>query len=315
MSTIVYAGRLKNREILKHSSSGGLFTALSNEFLRNGNAVLCSGYNYITQQSEFRLVTTYEERDRCRGSIYVQSYALNSWAEATKWLNDNLNKHLLFFGVGCQGAAFLKYAEMKKLRDRVTVVDIVCHGSPSPLIWKEYINLLEKNGKLSSINLRDKRKGWNKSIGVAIQGSKEISMMPYRRMYSSRTALRPCCSKCPYTSIERETDITIGDFWHLENSMPDFFDEMGTSLILIHTEKGQLLFERVKEQLEYRQSNTKDCWQYNLERPTEHSKQRDKFWVEYRKNGIGFVVKKYGELSLFQRIKRKVHHILNYKQI
>lgn len=311
MDTIVYAGRLKNRDALKYASSGGAFSALSDEFLNNGNAVLCSGYNYETNQAEFRLVTTLEERDKCRGSMYIQSFALNSWMEATEWLINNPGRKLLFLGVGCQGAGFSKYIEMKKLKERVTIVDIICHGSPSPLIWKEYVKTLEKGGKLSDINFRDKRTGWSKSTGIARQGDKEISLMSYRRLYSSRTALRPCCSKCPYTSMERVTDITIGDFWHLEKSLPDFFDEMGTSLFLIHTEKGVTLFDRIKDGLDYRQSNTKDCWQLNLEKPTEHSKYRDKFWDEYRNKGIEFVVKKYGELSIYKIIKRKLKRILH----
>jgi len=310
MDTIVYAGRLRNREVLKYASSGGAFTALSDEFLSQGNAVLCSGYNYRTHQAEFRLVLTAQERDKCRGSMYMQSFASGTWREAIDWLKNNPEKQLLFVGVGCQGAGFLKYIEMKNMRDRVTIVDIICHGSPSPMIWKEYIHFLERKGKISDINLRDKRTGWNKSTATAKQNDKEISLMPYRRLYSSRTTLRPCCSECPYTTTERCTDITIGDFWHIEKSMPDFFDDMGTSVFLIHTEKGNLLFEKIKSKLDYRQSNTKDCWQMNLEKPTEHSKRRDVFWNDYRYRGIEFVIKKYGDISTAKKVMRKIKALL-----
>ena len=99
--------------------------------------------------------------------------------------------------------------------------------------------------------------------------------------------------------------MTIGDFWNMEKSMPDFVDEMGTSLMLIHTEKGRDLFESIEADLEVRQSNTKDCLQMNLQRPTEHSAQRERFWSDYRSSGIEYVMKKYGEVTLAGKVRRQ----------
>ncbi len=310
METKVYAGRAKDREILSHCSSGGAFTVLSDEFLEHGNAVLCAGYNYESRQTEFRLVFDKTERDRCRGSMYMQSYALDSWKKALKWLTDNPDKELIFFGVGCQGAAFKEFASRKGILSRVTIVDIICHGSPSPMIWKEYAKGLEEDGKLSSINFRDKRTGWNKSVGIARIGDKEISLSKWKKAYSSKVMFRPCCSKCHYTRTDRATDITIGDFWHLEDKMPDFFDPMGTSVFLIHTDKGMQLFDSVRNRLDYRESNTKDCWQMNLERPTTHAADREDFWKDYRKKGIDFVMNKYGTNNLTRKLQRKFRSLL-----
>lgn len=309
METKVYAGRTKDREVLNYCSSGGAFTVLSDEFLNSGDAVLCAGYNYGTHQTEFHMVFTKRDRDACRGSMYMQSYALDTWMEAADWLKRYPEKKLIFYGVGCQSAGFISFCERKGLRDRVTVVDIICHGSPSPMIWKQYAESLEVKGKLSEINFRDKRTGWDKSIGMAKVNGMEISLSKWRRLYSSRTILRPCCASCPYTVIERNTDITIGDFWHLERSMPDFFDDMGTSVLLIHTEKGMDLFHRVKAKMDYRESNTKDCWQMNLEKPTEHADNRARFWKDYRNKGINFVMDKYGTIRFTERVKRKMRSI------
>lgn len=311
--TKVYAGRIKKRDVLNHCSSGGAFTVLSDVFLNNSNAVLCAGYNYNSHQTEFRLLFTFDERDMCRGSMYMQSYALDSWREALEWLKEHSEKKLIFFGVGCQGSAFLDFCKKNNILDRVTVVDIICHGVPSPMIWKEYVAALEKKGKLSNINFRDKRNGWNKSIGIAKQNGVEISLSKWRRAYSSRIMLRPCCAYCPYTTVERETDITIGDFWHLEKSIPDFFDDKGTSVFLIHTEKGMELFSRIKEKIDYQESSTKDCLQMNLEKPTEHADTRTEFWRDYRTKGIDFVMEKYGTISFIRRVKRKMNKLLNIR--
>lgn len=299
--TQVYAGRIKDAEVLKHCSSGGAFTALSDAFLNKGDAVLCSGYNYDACRAEFQLVLTKEERDQCRGSMYMQSFALDSWNEALDWLKANPEKQLIFFGTGCQGAAFRAFCTNHKVLQRVTVVDLVCHGVPSAMIWSAYAQSLAKGGIVTNINFRDKRTGWDKSSAFARQNDKEISLQKWRRVYSSRTMLRPSCASCPYTTTERDTDITIGDFWHLQKSMPDFYDDMGTSLFLIHTEKGVALFNSIKENIDYRESNTKDCWQMNLERPTQHAANRATFWADYRAKGIDYVMDKYSKVSLFKK--------------
>ena len=89
MEPRVFAARTKNREILSYSTSGGAFPALTEAFICDGNAVLCSSYNYDTNQPEFQLIHTLEERDRARGSIYVQSIPKNTWREAKAWLGFN----------------------------------------------------------------------------------------------------------------------------------------------------------------------------------------------------------------------------------
>ena len=310
METKVYAARIQKREVLNVCSSGGAFTVLSDEFLDRGDAVLCAGYNYDTHQTEFRMVLNAQERDACRGSMYMQAYALDSWKEAVKWLNDNADRKLVFFGLGCQGAAFRRFCNMKGLSDRVTVVDIICHGVPSPAVWRDYARFLEREGALSAINFRDKRDGWNKSVGVARSGDKEISLSRWRKAYSSKVMLRPSCTTCPYTRIDRETDITIGDFWHLEDKMPEFFDDMGTSLFLIHTEKGMELFDSVKDKLEFRVSNRQDCWQFNLEKPTQHAVDRVDFWRDYRKKSIDYVMEKYGTSNFKRKLQRKLRSLL-----
>ena len=88
--------------------------------------------------------------------------------------------------------------------------------------------------------------------------------------------------------------------------MPDFVDPMGTSLILLHTDKGAELFESIRDDLDYRESNTADCWQMNLERPTEHAPDRDKFWKDYRERGAAYVIDKYSRVPVLKRIKGRI---------
>ena len=105
--------------------------------------------------------------------------------------------------------------------------------------------------------------------------------------------------------------MTIGDFWHIEETIPDFYDEKGNSLFLIHTDRGEQLFEAVKVKLKYRLSDTKQCWQANLEAPTKKSEHRDEFWNDYQKKGVDFIMKKYGTTPLKTRIKNKIVKLIS----
>lgn len=312
INTIVYAGRVRDISVLMKSSSGGAFTALSDYFLNNGNAVAATVYDYETHTTEFCLIRTEEERDAAIGSKYMQSKPGDIFCKAYQWLIENPDKELLFVGMGCQADGFRRFAEMKNIRERVYIVDIICHGSPSPKLWRDYAESLEKkNGKITFLTFKDKRNGWKSPTAFVIINGKEFPIDDYVRIFYNCCALRPSCHICPYATTERKTDITIGDFWHIEDTIPDFYDKNGNSLFLIHTDRGKNIFDNVKEKLYFRHSDTKQCWQNNLESPTSVSKQREEFWEDYFRKGIYFVLKKYGMITLKTRVKNKILRIIS----
>ena len=308
--TKVYGGRLKDRAELLASSSGGAFTALSDVALASGDAIICSSYNFDTHQQEYKIITSVEERNTARGSKYVQSIPGDVFRSAEGWIKAHPGKNIYFFGMGCQVAGFQSFAEMKGFRDHVIVVDIICHGSPSPKIWREYATSLEKQGKIESLTFKDKRNGWKKPTAVAMVNGAEVPLNRYVKIFYNRKELRLSCHKCPYTTTERTTDITIGDFWHIEDKIPDQYDELGTSLFIVHTEKGMQLFEEVKSSIDWFESNTVDCWQLNLEKPTAMAEGREKFWQDYYDHGIDYIVEKYGTDTMMTKINRKFKKIL-----
>lgn len=311
--TKVYAGRLKDRNKLIHSSSGGAFVALTDYFLENGDAVVCTVYNYLNNSAEFKLILTENERNEAIGSKYMQSNVGQIFKHAEDWLKENSTKKLLFVGMGCQGEAFRKFCSIKGLTDQVFIVDIICHGTPSPKLWREYAHSLEekKKGKITYLTFKDKRNGWKSPMAYVTISEHEVPINDYVRVFYNRCALRPSCYECKYTTIERKTDMTIGDFWHIEKTIPDFYDTMGNSLFLIHTEKGERLFELIKNDLNYRISDTKQCWQTHLERPTDRSELRNQFWSDYQGKGVQFVMKKYGKAPLKTKIKEEIVKLMS----
>ena len=311
IDTIVYAGRLKDKSALMSSSSGGAFTALSDAFLKSGDAVVAAVYNYENHTVEFQMILDEKQRERAKGSKYMQSKPGDIYQEAYRWLMDNPKKELLFVGMGCQSDGFRKFSEIKRIRDRVHIVDIICHGSPSPKLWREYAESIQKkDGKITYLTFKDKRNGWKSPTAYVKVNGSERPLKDYVRVFYNQCALRPSCYECPYATTERKTDMTIGDFWHIEETIPDFYDPNGNSLFLIHTDRGEELFEKVRDNLDYRLSNTAQCWQANLEAPTQKSKQRDVFWNDYQKKGIDFVIKKYGTVPMKTKVKNKLLKIL-----
>ena len=250
VKTKVYAGRLKDKKSLLRSSSGGAFVAISDHFLDNGDAVVCAVYNYESHVTEFQLMENKEDRDKAIGSKYMQSKPEQIYKAAEEWLKGQPEKKLLFVGMGCQADGFRKFAEIRGFRERVCVVDIICHGSPSPKLWREYAESIEKkNGKITYLTFKDKRNGWKAPTAFVTVAGYEYSIKDYVKVFYNRCALRPSCYMCPYATIERKTDMTIGDFWHIDEMIPDFYDENGNSLFLIHTDQGEKVFDDIKESL------------------------------------------------------------------
>ena len=308
----IFGGSLLDQNDLYTSSSGGAFTALSDVFLQQNNAVVCALYNYATHDLELKIITKKAERNEAKGSKYIQAIPANVFAQAERWLKNNPDHKLLFVGMGCQGAGFRAFAEARGFLDRVTIIDIVCHGVPSPKIWQEYISLLEKkHGRVSFLSFKDKRRGWMFPTAVAQMHDKEVSLKSYQKIFYNSYNLRPSCHKCPYARIERRSDITIGDFWNIKERIPDHYNEKGVSLFIIHTTKGLELFDQAKISLDYFESNTEDCLQYNLVKPTPAATNREEFWKDYYAHGIEYIIKKYGVESYIKKIKRKLGVIIH----
>lgn len=305
VETKIYAARSNDDNILSHSASGGMFTVISDLFVKKHYAIACTVYNYQTNEAEFKLITSQAERDNARRSLYIQSNPNNIYRESVDWLLANQDKELLFVGTGCQAAGFVALAESKRVRHRCLVVDLICHGVPSPGVWKDYISSIENknSGKINLVNFKDKRYGWRESNAIAKVAENEISLNKYVMAFNKGYTLRPSCYRCPYTKIDRYTDITIGDYWHIEDIIPDFYNNMGNSLVLLHTDKGKKFFSTITNCLEYRESNCRNCWQFNLERPTLEPVDRMDFWRTYKRYGVEVAMKKYGDLPMWFRVK------------
>lgn len=247
----VYAANNGNIDVRNQSASGGLFSAFAAGMLRNGGCVAGTAFEG-KMSCRHVIAETKEELKALRGTKYFQS-DMSSIYESIL----HQKKDILFCGTPCQVHALKVYAMKKGFADKLILIDLLCRGVPSPYVYRKYIELLEKEhgAKVQRIRFKEKTRGWDK-IGTMVffeNGnqkceSREDSVFA-KSFIESNLAVRESCFYCKYKTIYREGDITIADFWGLKNH--HLLDNKGTSLVIVNTEKGRMLFDGIKQDIDY----------------------------------------------------------------
>lgn len=213
----------------------------------------------------------------------------------------------MFSGTPCQTAGLNSYIG-KKLRENLILVDIVCHGVPSPYIWSDYLSYIEKKYKSNvvKVNFRDKsRIGWSGYIeSFVFENGNKIESVIFKDLFFKHLISRPSCSVCHFANFCRPSDFTIGDYWGWNRISNDFnSDNKGCSLLFINTNKGIELFKTLSNSLNLIKTTKKLCVQPNLERPSVISDKSSSFINDYQKNGFKKILSKYSLLSYRSRFK------------
>lgn len=246
-----YAAQILDKEALKDSTSGGVFTVLSQEIFRRGGVVYgCvwdKEYNAVVRKAENE-----EEMKPMRGSKYVWSWAGDNFPEIEQYLKEG--RTVMFTGLPCQVAGLKNY--LKKDYDRLYLVDFFCGGAPSPYVFHEYLKTITKDIPIEQLDfkLRDKEKY---GVGVHISYQTKHGRVhqsyiknPYFFAYHTKVFHRQPCYHCQYRYEQRVEDITIGDYWGVEKFHPEFDIRAGVSALLINSEKGAELLGSVKQKIQ-----------------------------------------------------------------
>lgn len=304
----VYGVKHKDESIRLESRSGGFFTAISDYVLENNGVVYGCSLNSDNSKAQHCRATTKTERDKMRGSKYIQSEIGDCYNRVRDDLKDGYT--VLFSGTSCQIAA-LK-AVLQKDYSNLILVDIICHGVPSPKVWKDYLEWAEQKykSKCIGVDFRNKKKfGWaahKETLQLKDYRGKVkcFHSEVFKNMFYSHYTIRPSCYKCPYKDIMHPADITIADFWKIDSAIPGFNDDKGVSLVLINNEKGEKVFDLIKKDLIYQTSTVEKCMMSTMQRPFSKPEDREEFWDSYKKKDFDFMAKKYGEYGLINAFKR-----------
>lgn len=294
---VIFAARHKDIHEVETSRSGAAFIAISDYVLDNGGIVYGVGYKDHFRVAHKRAITK-EERNEFKGSKYVQSDLEGIFAQIRKDLKNG--NTVLFSGTPCQTAGLNSFIG-KKLRENLILVDIVCHGVPSPYIWKDYIEYVENKykSKITKVDFRDKtRIGWAGHIeSFVMSNGEKIESNIYADLFCNNIMLRQSCGVCHYTNIKRPSDFTIADYWGWEKVSDDFnSDDKGCSLLFINSSKGQSLFQNFAYKLNLIRSNQEKCLQPNLMEPSALNLNSHDFECDYINHGFRYILNKYGNL-------------------
>lgn len=322
-----YACYNKNLDVRLSSSSGAIFTALAENILENNGIVYGVAMTEDCYGAEFIRVEDKQSLNKLRGSKYLQAKVGYAYKNVK---NDLLaGRRVLFSGTGCQVNGLKNF--LGKNYDNLLCVDVICHGAPSPALWKVYVKHLEiKNqGKLKNVNFRCKDDSWNdfgmKEVFVDILQSNKLYISKdkdtFMQMFLRDYCLRPSCYECVAKKIKK-SDLTIADFWGIGDVAPEMNDGVGTSLVLIRTSKGSDFFEKISACLELKTVSYQDAVKYN---PSEYKScvrpvQRNSFFHDMHSLSFESFEKKYVApiktssiakiKNLTKRILRKIHRTI-----
>lgn len=303
-----YAVKHKDNLVRENSRSGGIFTALSDQFLVGGiiyGCILDDEYNAIHVRTEDKA-----GRDKMRGSKYIQS----EMGECLKWVKKDLDEGMkvLFSGTSCQVAGLKCY--LQKEYENLLCIDIVCHGVPSKKVWQKYLDWIAKGNKIMGVDFRNKKDfGWAAHVLSIKTTEKQINDKTFVNLFYGHNILRPSCYECPYKSIYHPGDITIADYWGIDIAAPGFNDNKGVSLVLVNTPKGEQYFEKAKNVIEWKETRIKDSMQPPLKAPFPKPKEREIFWEDFRDKDFSYIAKKYGTVKkdpLWVRVGRRIKRLI-----
>lgn len=319
-----YAVKNKDVEIQRCSTSGGLFSALAQTVISNGGVVYGAAF---TDDFTVKHIAVDNIKDLAllRGSKYLQSDLGDSFNEIVNHLKNG--GQVLFSGCPCQNAALKSYLNGKQYEGKLFAVDFICHGILSDGLFKEYINYLEKKNKSKIIDFQFRAKVYNWSVGgpkITYQNGKVDHWPIYEDRYMqgnlSSICMKESCYTCKYKDFHSGSDITISDFWGIEQILPEFYDPMGVSALCIQTNNGVDLFNHSSNMLESCEVPVEYIIKYNkaLTTPFPKGPKSNEFFELAGKVGHMNALLEVTKISNFEKIKRlyrKIKRIFTNKKI
>lgn len=249
VESVCYAAEHKNLEVIFDSTSGGLFTALAEIMYRLNGFVGGAVFNDDFSVSHY-ISDDKKDLPKLRSSKYLQSNLEGFYSKIAELVK--LGNNVLVCGTPCQMAALRSF--LKKDYENLIIVDFICRGINSPKVWKKYINSFEERYGSPVVYAKAKSKeyGWrNLTQKVILKDGRHIYETRHQSNFTkgylkTNAYCRPSCYKCLFKGFPRIADITLADFWGIERINKSMEKNLGTSLVMINSMKGEAFFEKVK---------------------------------------------------------------------
>ena len=307
---------ISNNNLVRfNSSSGGIFSLLSDVIVENGGEIWGASFD-----AEWRVVhQRVQDKNKLeifRGAKYLQSDVQHSFSEIEYSLKKG--KSVLFSGTPCQVAGLKKF--LRKEYNNLCTVDLVCHGVPSFKVFNTFLREKFREKQIVDISFRDKTTGW-KSYNLCVKYLengvvKEERYLRENNVYMngfiSNLYLRPSCYQCPSKCGVSGSDITLGDFWGIEKAAPEMDDGKGTSLVLLNTFKGEGIFNMIKPFVFCKELPYDIAVQGNvsLETSSRMNPWRKIFFKDIEYKAFSILVRSFDNPSLLLRLRRKIYDVI-----
>lgn len=307
------ATQSKDEEILKNSSSGGMFTTLSKYVVKNGGISI--GAQYRNKEIVHTIIESIDDIGNHSGSKYVQSHINDIYIKVQQFLKNG--KVVLFSGTPCQVNALNCF--LKKKYVNLYTVDFACAGVSSPKVFSSYIEYMEKKyGKIQKINFRYKTYGYHSStMYLKFANAKEYyrsRLTDYMtNIWTSYIAMRPSCSSCKTKGSNRSSDLTLFECWHFNDLTGVKDDNRGWTNVLVNTKKGMQLFNDSSKYLKIHQVNYEKALALDGNTYYKSATQvnnKNRFFSSFNRNGLVSAVKKYSDINFFSYVKELLKPIL-----
>lgn len=246
----VYAAKNSDDEVRRSSSSGGIFTLLAEQTIKDGGVVFgaCWDKDWNVKHDYAECL---DDLAKFRSSKYLQSVIGDTYIKAEQFLK--ASRKVMFTGTPCQIAGLKHF--LRKEYDNLLTVEVICHSVPSPGVWQQYLTtrlhtLKWEKSDIRNISFRDKKTGW-KTYSFVIENKDGNSFIElssknaFMRGFLADLYTRPSCHACPAKQLRSGSDITLGDFWGIESLMPEIDDDKGVSAIIVNSDKGKQVLHNI----------------------------------------------------------------------
>ena len=250
--TEAYAAYQNDVAALEKSSSGAVFPLICKWVIEKEGVVFGAVID-DHQTVRHAAAQTLKGCEAFYSSKYVQSDTGSCYEQALSYLKDG--RYVLFSGTPCQAEGLRAF--LGKEYEKLILVDFVCHGVPSPDVWSDHVNMIKdvylSGEDITAVNFRDKTSGWeNYSLTVKSENHTYIGSRtddPYCKGFSANLFLRRSCHDCAFKGTERDSDITLGDFWGADGFLPEAKNAGGTSMVLVHSAQGRMIWNDISVHL------------------------------------------------------------------
>lgn len=312
-SPVAYACFNKDEEIRKKSSSGGIFTLIATNVIEDNGVVFGARFNNLFEV-EHSYVESVEDVKVFRGSKYVQSKIGYTFTEVKKFLENG--RKVLFSGTPCQIGGLKSF--LGKDYENLICIDIICHGVPSPLAWNKYKNEISNGKKITDVSFRDKTYGWKDySFRMDFEDGTSYfekgSENKYIRGFIGDIYLRNSCYQCKFKTLHRQSDLTLADFWGIENINKQMDDGKGTSFVILNSNKGNKIFNEIKSQIKIQLVNLNEAIKYNKSaiKCSYNNPRRKYFFIKFDKYDFNKLVDYTLKDPFINRLKIRVKKLGN----